>query len=174
MRRYWIFAKSLALELWLLLCNSALAQPPFPGPGFGPPGPPPGFESINDPFRLPFPFDASNLDFMFGGLRGPGGPMGGPERKLLAQFDKNGDKRLDNAERKAARDSLKTNPASSGFGPPPGILGPGGPSFHLAGQAVLAADANRLSQGRNSPLPTSRLLLRVFRSTTPARCARCF
>jgi len=70
---------------------------------------------------------------MLGGPRGPGGPMGGPERKLVAQFDKNGDKRLDNAERKAARDSLKTNPANSGFGPPPGMFGPGGPGLPPGG-----------------------------------------
>ena len=33
---------------------------------------------------------------------GPGGMPGGEERKLLAQFDKNGDKRLNAEERKAA------------------------------------------------------------------------
>ena len=37
------------------------------------------------------------------------------ERKLVAQFDKNGDKRLDAAERKAAREWLATQPAA-GFG----------------------------------------------------------
>lgn len=45
---------------------------------------------------------------------GFGGPMQ-QERKLIAQFDKNGDKRLDTAERKAAREWLATQPAG-GFG----------------------------------------------------------
>src|SRR4051794_40498446 len=40
-------------------------------------------------------------DFFFGG------PPGGPTRKLVAQFDKDGDGRLNAAERKAARASLK-------------------------------------------------------------------
>jgi spore coat protein CotH len=46
--------------------------------------------------------------------RGFGGPMQ-QDRKLVAQFDKNGDKRLDTAERKAAREWLATQPAV-GFG----------------------------------------------------------
>ena len=45
---------------------------------------------------------------------GFGGPMQ-QDRKLVAQFDKNGDKRLDTAERKAAREWLATQPAV-GFG----------------------------------------------------------
>ena len=45
---------------------------------------------------------------------GFGGPMQ-QERKVLAQFDKNGDKRLDATERKAAREWLATQPAG-GFG----------------------------------------------------------
>src|SRR6476659_8527525 len=45
---------------------------------------------------------------------GFGGPMQ-QERKILAQFDKNGDKRLDPTERKAAREWLATQP-SGGFG----------------------------------------------------------
>lgn len=60
-------------------------------------------------------------------MRGPGGMMG-PERKLVAQFDKDGDKRLNTAERKAARDSIKTSGGGGrGFGPPGGMGGPGGP-----------------------------------------------
>ena len=52
------------------------------------------------------------------GLLAQRGGFGGPmqqERKVLAQFDKNGDKRLDTAERKAAREWLATQPAA-GFG----------------------------------------------------------
>lgn len=45
---------------------------------------------------------------------GFGGPMQ-QQRKILAQFDKNGDKRLDAAERKTAREWLATQP-SGGFG----------------------------------------------------------
>ncbi|MBI3864810.1 MAG: CotH kinase family protein [Planctomycetia bacterium] len=57
--------------------------------------------------------------------------MGGQERKLVKQFDKNGDGWLNNEERLAARESLKTERANGGnrgggFGPPGGF-GPGGP-----------------------------------------------
>ena len=38
--------------------------------------------------------------------QGPGGPPMGGERKLVAQFDKDGDKRLNTAERNAAREFL--------------------------------------------------------------------
>jgi len=68
--------------------------------------------------------------------QGPGGPPGGPmtgaERKLVDQFDKDGDKRLNAAERKAAREFLATAPPSGpgGFGGRggrgPGMPGPGG------------------------------------------------
>ena len=36
-----------------------------------------------------------------------------PQRKLVARFDKNGDKGLDAAERKAAREWLATQPAGA-------------------------------------------------------------
>ncbi|MGZ8898955.1 MAG: CotH kinase family protein [Limisphaerales bacterium] len=53
-----------------------------------------------------------------GGPGGPGGPPGGmrQETKLVKQFDKDGDKRLNAAERKAAREFLKTEIAE-GRGP---------------------------------------------------------
>ena len=72
------------------------------------------------------------------GPGGPGGPMGG-ERKLVAQFDKDADGRLNKAERTAAREFLKTNRGPGGpgggggglfggfFGGPPGGGPPGGP-----------------------------------------------
>ena len=59
------------------------------------------------------------------GFGGPGGPMGS-ERKLVKQFDKDGDGRLDQPERRAARDFLKAdrdqNPSGGRgrFGGPPG------------------------------------------------------
>jgi hypothetical protein len=79
-----------------------------------------------------------------------GRPPGQEERKIVARFDKDGDKRLDTAERAAARAWLATQPGPGrggppgrgglgfgpggrppgpGFGPPPpgGPRGPGGP-----------------------------------------------
>lgn len=67
---------------------------------------------------------------------GPGGPGRGPgpgmgqERKLVAQFDKDNDGRLNRDERTAAREFLKTERANGGgrgFGPPGGPPGPPGP-----------------------------------------------
>lgn len=55
---------------------------------------------------------------------GPGGP-GGAERKLVAQFDKDNDGRLNKEERAAAREFLKKNPGPGGRGPFAGG-GPGG------------------------------------------------
>ena len=86
-------------------------EPQFGGPGFGGPG--------------------------GRGPGGPGGPMGG-ERKLVAQFDKDANGRLNREERTAAREFLQTNrgpggPGGGGFnffgGPPGGGPGggPGGP-----------------------------------------------
>ena len=61
-----------------------------------------------------------------GGPGGPGGgPFGGAERKLLKEYDKDENGVLSPAERKAAREFLKTQPQQRGFGPPGG--GPGGP-----------------------------------------------
>src|SRR4051794_2766120 len=66
---------------------------------------------------------------------GFGGPMQ-QERKVVATFDKNGDKRLDAAERKAAREWLATQPAG-GFG------GRGG--FGRGGNAPPAEPGRRLT-----------------------------
>ncbi len=80
--------------LLAILPMALLAQPPQPPPeGFGPGGPP-GF-----------------------GPGGPGGRGGGPmmqETKLVAQFDLDGDKRLNATERAAAREYHKTNRAGRG------------------------------------------------------------
>jgi len=63
-----------------------------------------------------------------GGFPGRGGPMMLEERKLLDQFDKDDNKRLDKDERAQAREFLKTNPAPQRGGPPGGFPGgrPGG------------------------------------------------
>lgn len=61
------------------------------------------------------------------GFGGPGGPMG-VERKLVKDYDKDGDGRLNKEERQAARAFLKAdrekNPRGGG-GPPGGFPGPG-------------------------------------------------
>ena len=78
-------------------------QPPAPPPG-GPQGPPP---------------------MGFGGRGG----FGGEERKVVGMFDKNGDKRLDTAERKAAREALAAEGTGRrGFG----RRGGGGPAAPAA------------------------------------------
>ena len=75
---------------------------------------------------------------------GPGGPNQ-PERKLVEQFDKDNNGRLDTAERKAAREFLASSPAQ-GQGPGGGRMGgrggrgfpggPGGPGGMTAGPAA--------------------------------------
>jgi hypothetical protein len=62
----------------------------------------------------------------FGGGFPGGGFPGAGERKLVAEFDKNGDQRLDAAERKAARAALAESPGFRGFGGPGRRGGPGG------------------------------------------------
>jgi len=54
---------------------------------------------------------------------GPGGPGMGGDRKVVAQFDKDGDGRLNADERKAAREELKKSGRPGGMRPG----GPGGP-----------------------------------------------
>ena len=99
------------------LFTSVLAQPPGPGgpPGFGPPG------------------------------FGPPGGMGGRERKLVEQYDQDGDGRLNREERQAAREAIKKEPNGPGGGPGGGGRGgrgPGGfsPAAMLAGPLVEALD----------------------------------
>lgn len=64
--------------------------------------------------------------FMPGGPGGFGG-MNQPETKLVSRFDKDGDKRLNNAERKAARESLSKQGNNRRFGGPGGRRGGFGP-----------------------------------------------
>jgi spore coat protein CotH len=61
-----------------------------------------------------------------GGSGGFGGPMR-QERKLVGQFDKDGDRRLNKEERAAAREFLKKEGPRGGFG-----RGPGGPGGRMA------------------------------------------
>lgn len=86
--------------------------PPFGPEGFGPP---PGFRP--------------------GGF-GPGGP-GGPGdinqvRKIVAQFDRDGDGRLNREERQTAREWLKTQGGGRRFGGPGGPRGRFGPGGETA------------------------------------------
>jgi spore coat protein CotH len=71
---------------------------------------------------------------------GPGGFPGGGERAIVAQFDKNGDKRLNNAERKAARESLAADPGPRGFGRRGGPGGRGGMVPGSPGLKMAPAD----------------------------------
>lgn len=76
----------------------------------------------------------------FGGFGPPGGGPGGPmsrERKIVAQFDKDGDGRLNADERKVARELLKNDRGRGGRGPgfgPPGGFGGGGPGGRPGGR----------------------------------------
>jgi hypothetical protein len=85
----------------------------------------------NEPDRKGPPFGPGRP----GGFGGPMGPMG-QVRKLVKQFDKDGDGRLNREERQAAREFLKKERAGGGrggFGPGgrggfrPRPFGPGGP-----------------------------------------------
>lgn len=77
------------------------------------------------------------------GPGGPGGPGGGPnqpERKLVEQFDKDKDGRLNADERRAARDFLASapsqGPGGGRMGGRGGRGGPGGPGGAATGQAT--------------------------------------
>jgi hypothetical protein len=76
--------------------------------------------------------------------QGPGGPMMPSDRKLVDQFDKNGDKRLNAEERAAAREFLTANAAAGrgGRGMPPmgGRGGRAGLAPATPGIAVTPAD----------------------------------
>ena len=88
------------------------------------------------------------------GGRGPGGPggpggFGGfnmPERELVKQFDKDGDKKLNASERKAAREMLASEPARGGFG---------GRGFGPGGNAGPAAPGPKVEKASVKPVPAS-------------------
>ena len=73
-------------------------------------------------------------------LAGPGGPGGG-EREVVAQFDKDRDKRLNAAERKAARAWLQSQPAPARWRP----RRRGGPGFPGGGNAAPPEPGARLA-----------------------------
>jgi hypothetical protein len=112
-------ATFVGLVLYALAQRSDVpGQPPNrpPGDAGGPPifGPPGG--------DGPLPFGPGG----FG--PGPGGPGGmQQETKLVEKFDQNGNKRLDFAERQAAREYLAQSRSGSGFRGPGGRRGFGGP-----------------------------------------------
>ena len=97
-------------------------------------------------------FEKKEFDKMFFGPGGFGGPMMGQRRKLVAQFDRDGDGRLNADERQAARDAIKKDRGKGGFGP--GGFGPGpkgkgpggfGPGMFLAKPLLDALDAAETS-----------------------------
>ena len=111
--------------------------PPTPGgPGFGGP---PGF-----------------------GPGGPGGPGMMPDRKVLKQFDKNNNRRLEAEERKEARACLAKEGGNRGPGGPPGGGRRGGPG---AGQQPAQPGA-KVSPADVPPVPNATLydpkVLRTF------------
>lgn len=158
----------------LILCTalSALAQrddSPRPPNGQPPPpgnaGPRPGEPGFDGPPRF------GQGDFGPGGPgRGGFGGMGGlrQETKLVKQFDKDGDKRLNAAERKAAREFLQKERAEGrgqrGFGGPRGGRGGfGGRGESLStlepGPKVSPADVKSFP---NAPLYDARTLRTFF------------
>ncbi len=102
-----------------------------------------------------------------GGFQGPP-PMGpgfpGGEREIVAQFDKNGDKRLDTAERKAARESLAADPAPRGFGRRggPGGFGRGGMTPGSPGRKLTPADVKSYPSAPLYDLDTLRTVFLQF------------
>src|SRR5262245_66622606 len=74
---------------------------------------------------------------------GQGGPMGGgpnqQERKVVAQFDKDGDKRLNAAERREARVWLESQPQTG----PGGRGGRGGMSTGTPGPKIAASQVKK-------------------------------
>jgi hypothetical protein len=96
------------------------------------------------------------------GMGGPGGPMGGQERKLVKQFDKDGDGRLNLKERTAAREQAKTDGPGMGgrrgFGPPPGLGGQNEPEVS-EGPRVNPSDVPSYA---GKPLYASDILRTLF------------
>lgn len=129
--RSWLSAGVMAL--WGFAAVAQSEQLDFDGPpGFG--GPPP---------------------FLGGGPPG----LGQGERKLLKRFDRNGDKRLNLEERKAARESLAQQPTPR-LGPPGGF-GPRGADRGTPqpGRQVTPAEVQSFT---NAPLYDVQTLRTVF------------
>jgi spore coat protein CotH len=98
-----------------------------------------------------FKFAAPQVGFGPGGRGGfgPGGPMG-QERKIVKDFDKDGDARLNAEERRRAREALKSQagggrgfgPGGPGFGPPGGPFGRGNREPPKSGPRVSPAEVD--------------------------------
>ncbi len=142
---------TLRLGILVLLLGgvtAALAQAPNDPP---PPGGPPGFDG-------PPPAGGPG-GFMPGGFGG----MNQPETKLVTQFDKDGDKRLNNAERKAARESLNkqgNNRRGGGPGGRRGRFGPPGERAEAAKPGPRVTTAEVKSYPANSLYASN--VLRTF------------
>ena len=121
---------------------------PGPGPGFG--GPPPGFQP-----------GGSGGPGGFGGPGGPGG-FGGPSQsvELIPKFDKNGDKRLNSAERKKAREFLAEEKAAGRGQRGPRMRGGGDQSAPEPGPKLAPADVKTFST--NTPLYDAFTLRTLF------------
>jgi hypothetical protein len=89
--------------------------------------------------RLAVGIAIAALPFVVLAQRGGFGPPMQQERKVLKQFDTNGDKRLDTAERKAAREWLASQPAM-GFGRRGGPFGGGVAEAPAPGRKMTPAD----------------------------------
>jgi len=88
------------------------------------------------PAGLSQPGSEGKKDFSGGpGGKGGFGPMGGPERKIVKEFDKNKDGWLNADERKAARETAKSGGRKGGFGKK------GNQEPPTAGPKVAVADA---------------------------------
>lgn len=100
-----------------------------------------------------------------GGFGGPSRPMP-KEIKLVSQFDKDGDKRLNTEERKAARGFLAKQPTNRGprFGRPPGGFGGPGPEETPAqpGAKVSPTDVKQFSTEPLYDVATLRTLFFTF------------
>ena len=98
---------------------------------------------------------------------GPGGPggfggFGGAERKVVAEFDKNGDKRLDNTERKAAREAMAADPGARGFGRRGGPGGFGGRGGIVPGTPGRRSSPADVKSYPDAPLYDSAVLRTLF------------
>lgn len=127
-------------------------------PGFGgpPPDGAPGFDG-------PPPFGPGGPGFGGPGFGGPGfggpgfGGPGGPmqqERKLVKQFDQNGDGWLNNDERKAARQFLAQQPRGRG---PGGFGGPRGGFGGRGGMESAPEPGPKVTPADVEPIPNAPL-----------------
>jgi spore coat protein CotH len=101
--------------------------------------------------------------FGFGGRGGPGGE----ERKIVAKFDKNSDKRLDTAERKTAREWLATEGGGGprGFGGRRGGFGGRGIAPGTPGPRLSPADVKSYAAAPLYDIGTLRTIFLQFENS---------